>query len=141
MQQFSNTDRLNPEDARQILNTIVAYMGRQAIDFQDSINKSDNESYQAAYYGDSWKCIYGIVEGVRLMYEGKSEEYDWDQGAKMDHGIQGDGSWQEHYDQYGYGAYGNGLEIGKRLAFYKDRDFTITEDVSHNNRTFDIRSR
>lgn len=131
---YGDSGRLDSDDARQLIVDLVFTMDRRTHnlirdDSSDICSKEEDESGQSPEkqkYGDSWTFLYGINYGMDLMKEEHKHEVDWDAGEKVDKGIAGDESWREHYDKYGYGVYGRGLEIGKRLAFYEDRDFTFS---------------
>ncbi len=130
-EEYGNSDRLDPRDARRYIKDLVNYMKQRAWDeAQDEgteiVQQQDGPSAQKQMYGDTWTFIYGISSGMVLMNQEHEKEFDWDTGDRIDHGIAGDDSWQEHYDEYGYGAYGHGLKIGKRLAFYKGRNFSFS---------------
>lgn len=139
------TDRLDPDDARMFIGDMVRFMRQRVMALHKGatvdrvsippgereaakkieVPDEDDPSMQQQFYGDAWKLIYGIYMGMQEMKEGSSQIFaeggtEW----KID-----DHEWQEHYDQYGYGPYGRGLEIGKKLAFYEDTDFDFTEDV------------
>jgi len=128
---YGNTDRLEPSEARRFIEDLVQNMRQRAFDEynkegSDIERGQDKPSEAKQVYGDSWTFIYGISSGMALMNQEHEKEFDWEEGEQIDHGISGDESWQEHYDQYGYGAYGRGLKVGKRLAFYEDRSFTFS---------------
>ena len=74
------------------------------------------------FYGDTWVFFYGISKGKNLIYE--SSEIST---IPSDHIIRevdsvGGEKWREEYEEYGHGAYGRGLEIGKRLAVWSGPD-------------------
>ena len=146
---FGDTDRLDPSDARRLFDQLAYAMRTRAnkvVEAKSEIEASENgPSIQKQYYGDTWSFIYGIQTGMNLMKEEKDICVKWENGGpkKEDNGVKGDDSWQEHYDEYGYGAYGRGLKIGKRLAFYEDRDFTFSnksDESSSTSEKFTIKS-
>lgn len=150
---YGNSDRLEPDDARRLIQDLVQNMQRRSWDEHnkegsDIVRGEDEPSEAKQLYGDAWTFIYGISSGMTLMNQEHEKEFDWDAGEEIDHGISGDESWQEHYDEYGYGVYGRGLKIGKRLAFYEDRGFTFsadsnesqTESAESSENKFNIRS-
>jgi hypothetical protein len=130
---YGDSDRLDPDDARQFIYDLIGTMQTRSWEEcqkpDTDIERGQNMSSEAKQlYGDTWTFLYGISSGMALMNSEHEKEIDWDNGEEIDHGIAGDDSWQEHYDQYGYGPYGRGLKIGKRLAFYEDRDFSFSAD-------------
>lgn len=148
---YGNTERLDPSDARRFIEDLVQTMQKRAWEEHNkegsSIQRAEDLPSEAKQlYGDTWTFIYGISSGMALMNAEHEKEFDWENGEEIDHGISGDDSWQEHYDQYGYGTYGRGLKIGKRLAFYEDRNFTFGSNESQTDSTesaetqFEIRS-
>lgn len=121
---------MNPDEMRQFVRDIKRGMERRAID-KHGMNTSEvgpsDTSQMKSHYGDAWSFIFGIVKGVNLMNEGEWTERDLEKRETISHGV-GDNKWQEHYDKFGYGAHGCGLEIGKRLAFYDgESKFTFVE--------------
>jgi hypothetical protein len=114
--------RLEPIEAREFINDLVRFMHRRSIEIVtgESLQEgeSDGDSVQKEYYGDQWLLVYGIQSGIEEMWLSNTPTEDY--------GIKGDSNWQEHYDEYGYGAYGDGLEIGKKLAFFEDRNFEFS---------------
>lgn len=147
---YGDTERLDPNEARRFLEDLAQNMQKRG---WDEYNKEDSDiergqdkpSEAKQIYGDSWTLIYGITSGMRLMNQEHDKEFDWEEGEEIDYGISGDDSWQEHYDEYGYGAYGRGLKIGKRLAFYEDRSFSFsngsqTDSTESSETNFTIKS-
>lgn len=126
---YGESERLSPDQARRLIRDLVWNMQEQAIQSRPC-PKEESESIQKRVYGDAWTLLYGISIGISNMGDDKWKEYNWDDDEVVDHGINVDGSWQEHYDEFGYGTYGRGLEIGRQLAFYEGRDFDISADVS-----------
>lgn len=136
---FGETERLTPDEARHYIEDLTRSMEQRAwrlhqqqgedCDLEPPEDDSD-PSLQKQLYGEAWTFLYGIAKGVDLMKQGSKRELTKDGvgGWQID-----DGDWQEHYDQYGYGEYGKGLEIGKRLAFYEDNDFTFSSGEGLDN--------
>lgn len=116
----------DPQQARRFIHDICRGMETRAgwpyMHGDKTYPPVDEPTPQKVHYGDAWTFFYGIRHGVSLMLGGKRVEHDWDTGEDIDHGA-GDREWSEHYEEFGYGAHGRGLKIGKRLAFYEDRDF------------------
>jgi hypothetical protein len=142
---YGDSDRLSPNDARRFIEDLVRAMQGRSWDEHEKEGTSieigtDKPSETKQLYGDVWTLLYGINSGMALMHQEHEEEFDWEAGEKIDHGISGDESWQDHYDQYGYGAYGRGLKIGKRLAFYEDRDFTFSANSESSGTNFNIKA-
>ena len=128
---FEENKRLEPDEARRFIKDLVYHMERRVWNMNGGITTAeDGDSIQKQFYGDTWTFLYGISSGMNLMDWSHTKEFDSKNREVIDHGISGDAAWREHYEQYGYGPYGEGLEIGKRLAFYEDRDFTISEEVN-----------
>jgi hypothetical protein len=137
---YGNTERLSPNDARQLISDLIKAMQERSWaeynkEGSDITRTQDGPSEAKQVYDDRWTLIYGISTGMRLMRGEHEKEFDWERGEEIDHGISGDDSWQDHYDQYGYGAYGRGLKIGKRLSFYEDRNFTFSTDDESESQT------
>ena len=94
--------------------------------------ESTDDSPMKQLYGDKWTFIFGIQSGMDAMKEGSEairESLDGDPayikttvGWKVD-----DSKWQENYEEFGYGTYGKGMKLGKRLAFYEGKSFEFTE--------------
>lgn len=141
MDDYYTSERLDPEDARNFITELVHCMRKRAWYKRRNDSDSDIEmgedkpSEGKQLYGQKWTLLYGISKGMTLMDREHEKEYDCDNAEQIDHGISGDDSWQEHYDEYGYGAYGRGLKIGKRLAFYEDRDFDFSSNESQTDST------
>jgi hypothetical protein len=69
-------------------------------------------------YGNSYKFILGIQKGKTALHSNYSRS---DSGVKF-----GVSDWQDMYDEYGYGPFGEGMEVAKRIAFHSDREFEIS---------------
>lgn len=145
---YGDSGRLSPDGARSLITDLVRYMENRAFHLANSEanhqlndNRGSTPSAQKQYYGDSWRLLYGIHTGMSMMKGEKRVEFSYETEEEIDYGISGDDSWQEHYDEYGYGPYGRGLKIGKRLAFYEDRGFEFSsyEDEDEEDSTFTIR--
>lgn len=67
-------------------------------------------------YGDTWEYLIGIIRGMEKIEEG----YDVDADHAHGHVFYSLKHWKEHYDKFGEGAYGEGLELGRRLFFYEN---------------------
>jgi len=132
---FGNSERFNPQEARKFMEDLTIHMTNRAHhlaqdEATDLEHKEEGESVQQQLYGDRWKLLYGIVQGIEHMKAGSElirDGGDW-QNPEMHWEID-DSEWQEHYDEYGYGKYGRGLKIGKRLAFYSDHDFSFSVET------------
>lgn len=147
---FGECERLSPDKARLYLQDLTSCMSTRAHRLAqdedcDEIEYADNPSEQEQkpspmkqLYGDKWSFLCGIVSGIEKMKEGSEPKYD-EQSFELARWDVDDYKWQEHYDEYGYGKYADGLEIGKKLAFYKDKSFDLSADVeqeSDNSFTF-----
>jgi hypothetical protein len=149
---LGDTERLPPDEARDFIKDLSHIMRRRALDMAQNEEldnfeyQEDGTSAQKHVYGERWTMIYGICVGMNKMLSEKETELKGQ--CRVTRGISGDGSWQEHYDEWGYGTYGRGLEIGKQLAFFEDRAFTISdnpdtgtdEEESNESPDFTIRS-
>lgn len=88
------------------------------------------------FYGDQWSLLYGIITGIDLMQEGSARQWDDDKEEWTDAGIS-DHKWRENYEEYGHGDYGEGMKIGKRLAFYTGKfEFVEPEDSTEDGHSF-----
>jgi len=122
------------EQARRFIQDVCRAMERSAhnyaVEHDIDFPGKDEPSLQKEMYGNTWKFFFGVSKGIDLMkHAGRRTDYDWETQEKIDHGIDDD-SWQEHYEKYGYGPYGSGLTLGKRLAVYNDTEFTFVEPES-----------
>lgn len=146
---YGNSERLSPEEARSFIDDLTHTMSERAWRHVRSLDKQnvdhdyerteDGPSLQKQMYGDKWTFLYGIGHGVKLMKEGS--ESVWSDDRTLVSWEVDDGKWQEHYDEYGYGEYGRGLEIGKKLAFYSDADFELSAESpseSENESSFEL---
>ena len=81
------------------------------------------DSATKEFYGDAWVFFYGVTKGRRLIYM-SSELSDRQPGGAFNRAFESvsEEAWQEEYEEYGYGAYARGLEIGKRLAVWSGPD-------------------
>lgn len=137
---FGETERLTPVEARRFIQDLTIHMSKRAhalardkgceeVMYQRiDEDGGDNSSPQKQLYGDTWRFLYGITEGIDHMRSGSQRQYlpDEEDVWEID-----DSEWQEHYDEYGYGAYGRGLKIGKRFAFYSDTSFDFTAQTDN----------
>lgn len=140
-EEFGDSD-LTPSQARRFINTLAIYMERQAHyeletsthDWPNNVrDDNDNEkSPSKEKYGDAWKLIYGIDQGMYYIDEGErlksSAESEYIFEASEDEIVYDESQWEEHYEEFGYGPYGKGLKIGRRLYFYEGRDFEFSAD-------------
>jgi len=135
-EEFGGSD-LTPSQARRFINTLAIHMDRQAYREQGDdngiqITEDDGKSPPKQKYGDAWKLIYGINQGLKHIDEGKSlkssAESDFIFEASEDEIVYDESQWEEHYNEFGYGPYGKGLKIGRRLYFYEGRDFDFSAD-------------
>jgi hypothetical protein len=137
---FGESDRFEPDEARRFMETLTFHMRKRANDLAQrrgsSLEQSEDKcSVQQQYYGDKWKLLYGITKGVQAMKASSERVFEDDPDGWKDprerevHWEISDSEWQEHYEEYGYGPYGRGLEIGKRLAFYSDHSFDFTAET------------
>jgi len=69
-------------------------------------------------YGDTYKFILGIQKGKTALHSNHSRSDDETKFGVSD--------WQDMYDEYGYGPFGEGMEVAKRIAFHSDRGFEIS---------------
>lgn len=130
------------DSARQFISDVVFTMQQQSHNYFRENNipfpNQEDDSMQKEVYGNAWVFLYGIQRGMDLMdHNGRHTEYDFDKREEINHGID-DESWQEHYDEYGYGEYGRALKIGKRLSVYNGSDFSFvkSEDSSESQFNF-----
>lgn len=141
---YGNSDRLDPDEARDFIRNMVHHMQRRAHSLsreRSSLDRHSDDSVQKQYYGEQWTLFYGIQVGLNLMRGAERKEWDGEKSEWVSNGVSTDESWQEHYDEWGYGRYGRGLEIGKRLAFYEDRQFEFSDgEETESESNFTIRS-
>lgn len=119
----------DPDSARRFVRDVTEGMERRMVEERSQGNVSwtkDDDTPMKRHYGRAWSYFFGIVTGIDLMQESRRVGLDVGQAETTDHGLD-DRSWQEHYDVYGYGSHGRGLEVGKRLAVYSGNDFTFVE--------------
>lgn len=117
----------NGDHAKRFIKSLVRGMEIQAHSDNDDWDDPDTPSSMKDRYGDTWRYIFGIHKGIGRMRVGKAVDYDFVNDEPIHHGIS-DKHWRDHYDKYGYGPYGDGLKLGKRLAFYEeDTDFKFVE--------------
>lgn len=64
-----------------------------------SPNSDYNPSRQKMYYGDKWSLLYGVRDGWEMYHHDPTD-------------------WHESYSEYGSGAFGDGLELGRSLCVY-----------------------
>lgn len=115
------------ERAVDFLRSMEWKMGDRA--WEDNESGWDDETSAAKEkYGDAWLLIHGITSGYQKMLDSRRIVSDGDAGLQT---LVSDEKWQEHYDEYGYGTYGDGLEIGKRLFSYNpDNKFSIDPELA-----------
>lgn len=123
------------EQALVFIGSIVDGMSRRSNQIVDHHDLGEVESPQKRLYGEAWTFIFGIGNGINEMYKGQETRYDAELEEFVDEGVS-DYHWQKHYDEYGYGAYGRGLEIGKQLAFYSDDKFEFVEPEQDDEKNF-----
>ena len=134
-EEFGNSD-LTPDQARRFISTLSQYMDRHAHYESETsiIEQPEEESPPKQKYGDAWRLIFGIKKGMDYLEDGRqlksSADVDFIFEADEDEIVYDEGRWEDHYDEFGYGPYGKGLKIGRRLYFYEDREFEFTADVS-----------
>lgn len=104
------------EGAKRLLWDLITGMKRRTFN-DDAPSPDATSSSQKKMYGDSWSLAFGITRGCALMEDSLDE-------------------WLQNYDEYGYGAYGNGLKIGRELATYTGRDFSLKEPEKSVEREF-----
>lgn len=143
---------MEPEKARKFFKHInrgmretLFYNGHsypQAI--SEQINSDDHRPTVRDTFGDSGLFIFGVCKGMELIKTDSTIEVDRRQAGTTKTTVSND-RWQEHYEEYGSGAYGRGLVLGKRLAYFENRDFEFvdnterfefTEDTEENQFTF-----
>ena len=123
----------NAKQAHRFIQDVCRAMERSAhnhaVEHDIDFPGKNEPSLQKEMYGNTWKFFFGVSKGIDLMEYARRTDYDRGSGEKIDHGVSDD-SWQEHYGKYGYGPYGGGLTLGKRLAVYNDTEFTFVEPES-----------
>jgi len=140
-EEFGDSD-LTPTQARRFINTLAIHMDRQSYREQGDDNRiqmteDDEKSPPKQKYGDAWKLIYGIDQGMDHIDQGKqlkssaTSDFIWE--ASDDEIVYDESYWEEHYEEFGYGPYGKGLKIGKRLYFYEGIDFEFSVDTGEDN--------
>lgn len=137
---FGESGRFEPDEARRFIQDLTMHMSRRAHSLANDEScemveaphrNPDSDEQQAPspqkqLYGDAWRLLYGITQGMDYMKSGSERQYS-PGGANL--WEIDDSEWQEHYDEYGYGEYGRGLEIGKKLAFYEGHSFTFSAET------------
>lgn len=109
------------DGARQFFEDLRSGMERRAWSEAKDTDELDSsgDSVMKKYYGDPWTFVFGVCDGIWLMKEDKSGD-----------------TWQESMDKFGYGTFGRGLRIGRRLAFYEPDQFDFKEPDSDDGFTF-----
>jgi hypothetical protein len=135
-EKFGDSD-LTPHQARRFINTLSRHMDRHAYrkkgdDNRVHVTEPQDKSPPKEKYGDAWKLIYGIDQGMKHIEKGErlksSADADFIFEASEDEIVYDESQWEEHYEEFGYGPYGKGLKIGRRLYFYEGRDFEFSAD-------------
>jgi len=85
-------------------------MRRAAAHFSDErrANFLEDDTIFYECYGDPWLFFYGINRATYFVVEVPDPD---DSSSKYD-----TSTWQKEMDENGYGSYGSGLRIGRRLA-------------------------
>jgi hypothetical protein len=141
---FGESD-LSPDEARKFIKDLTNAMAARA--YEESVGwrhveqfESEETSMMKDMYGKKWSLLVGIKQGMKYVEKGYEEqrinrpgraEYgeDYEVVYRLD-------KWEEHYDEFGYGEYGRGLKIGKRLFFYDGSNFEFTEPDTSPDFTF-----
>lgn len=124
---------MKPETFRGVVRDLVRAMQTKAqrhhLRDQYDFDRGDASSAQKAMYGDTWLLLYGVDAGIGILRNNAHVEVEGQTFDIQDrkYEISDEAEWQEHYNKYGSGPYGEGLKLGRELAFYNDRDFTFTE--------------
>lgn len=78
-----------------------------------AVREAASQSMNKEMFGDEWSFWYGVHKGEGLTRAGE---------------------FHKNYDEYGYGAYGDGLVVGRALYSNKNgNDFEFSKDESQDD--------
>lgn len=115
-------ERLDPYSARWFVRDVVMGIRERAgVKISEEEQPAQYQSPEEEMFGRAWKFFFGVSNGMRLVERRVSRIENSDRAHISDR------SWEDHYEEFGYGMYGVGLSVGKRLSYRRGRDFEFSD--------------